>query len=177
MAKYWSFSLKSESEIAQLCLTLRDPMDCSLPSFSIHGIFQARVLEWGAIAFSEQCSYQRSIPDSSHLCLHKPWNLIVRWQYCEIMATLSSWVPEWSLMSPILLMKCGMSQIKVDIWYFHMLHKTSINIYGLQKASVGCAYFNFDTMYFIVLCWVKKPKHLKLYTVQFWASLLHKRIN
>ena len=46
--------VKSESEVAQLCPTLRDPMDCSLPGSSIHGIFQARVLEWGAIAFSEQ---------------------------------------------------------------------------------------------------------------------------
>ena len=44
--------VKSESEVAQSCLTLSDPMDCSLPSSSIHGIFQARVLEWGAIAFS-----------------------------------------------------------------------------------------------------------------------------
>ena len=47
--------VKSESEVAQLCPTLCDPMDCSLPgSSSVHGIFQARVLEWGAIAFSEQ---------------------------------------------------------------------------------------------------------------------------
>ena len=44
--------VKSESEDAQLCPTLSDPMDCSLPGSSIHGIFQARVLEWGAIAFS-----------------------------------------------------------------------------------------------------------------------------
>ena len=44
---------KSESQVAQSCLTLSDPMDCSLPGSSIHGIFQARVLEWGAIAFSE----------------------------------------------------------------------------------------------------------------------------
>ena len=44
--------VKSESEVPQLCLTLRDPMGCSLPGSSIHGIFQARVLEWGAIAFS-----------------------------------------------------------------------------------------------------------------------------
>ena len=43
---------KSESEVAQSCPTLRDPMDCSLLGFSVHGIFQARVLEWGAIAFS-----------------------------------------------------------------------------------------------------------------------------
>ena len=45
--------VKSEREVAQSCLTLSDPMDCSLPGSSIHGIFQARVLEWGAIAFSE----------------------------------------------------------------------------------------------------------------------------
>ena len=44
--------VKSENEVAQLCPTLSDPMDCSLPGSSIHGIFQARVLEWGAIAFS-----------------------------------------------------------------------------------------------------------------------------
>ena len=40
------------SSVAQSCLTLRDPVDCSLPGSSVHGIFQARVLEWGAIAFS-----------------------------------------------------------------------------------------------------------------------------
>ena len=44
--------VKSESEVAQSCLTLSDPMDCSPPDSSVHGIFQARVLEWGAIAFS-----------------------------------------------------------------------------------------------------------------------------
>ena len=44
--------VKSESELAQSCLTLSNPMDCSLPGSSIHGIFQARVLEWVATAFS-----------------------------------------------------------------------------------------------------------------------------
>jgi len=44
-----SMKVKSESEVTQSCLTLGDPMDCSLPGSSIHGIFQARVLEWGAI--------------------------------------------------------------------------------------------------------------------------------
>ena len=44
--------VKSESEVAQSCLTLSDPMDCSLPGSCVHGIFQARVLEWGATAFS-----------------------------------------------------------------------------------------------------------------------------
>ena len=54
--------VKSESEVAQSCPTLPDPMDCSLPGSSIHGIFQARVLEWGAIAFSDfRCSIVLSI--------------------------------------------------------------------------------------------------------------------
>ena len=48
---------ESESEVAQSCPTLSDPMDCSLPGSSIHGIFQAGVLEWGAIAFSDICCY------------------------------------------------------------------------------------------------------------------------
>ena len=47
--------VKSESEVAQLCPTHSDPMDCSLPGSSVHGSFQARVLEWGAIAFSASC--------------------------------------------------------------------------------------------------------------------------
>ena len=46
--------VESENEVTQSCPTLSDPMDCSLPGSSIHGIFQARVLEWGAIAFSER---------------------------------------------------------------------------------------------------------------------------
>ena len=44
--------VKTESEVVQSCPTLHDPMDCSLPGSSVHGIFQARVLKWGAIAFS-----------------------------------------------------------------------------------------------------------------------------
>ena len=52
--------VKSESEVAQSCPTRSDPMDCSLPGSSVHGIFQARVPEWGAIAFS--------------LGLYSPWN-------------------------------------------------------------------------------------------------------
>ena len=46
--------VKSQSEVAQSCPTLRDPMDCSLTGSSVHGIFQARILEWGAIAFSDK---------------------------------------------------------------------------------------------------------------------------
>ena len=58
---------KSESEVAQSCSTLRDPMDCSLPGSSIHGIFQARILEWGTIAFSIYSCFARYMKLSSCL--------------------------------------------------------------------------------------------------------------
>ena len=48
LSRVWCMKVKSESEVAQSCLTLSDPMDCSLPGSSVHGIFQARVLEWDA---------------------------------------------------------------------------------------------------------------------------------
>ena len=64
--------VKSESEVAQSCLTLSDPMDCSPPGSSVHGIFQARVLEWGAIAFSDSAAnLPREVPGeaASHWAL------------------------------------------------------------------------------------------------------------
>ena len=54
--------VKSESEVAQSCLTPSDPMDCSLPGSSVHGIFQARVLEWGAIAFYRKLKKDSPFP-------------------------------------------------------------------------------------------------------------------
>ena len=58
-----------ESDVAQLCPTLSDPMDCSLPGSSVHGIFQARVLEWGAIAFSiEGAAAAKSLQSCPTLC-------------------------------------------------------------------------------------------------------------
>ena len=62
--------VKRESEVAQSCLTLSDPMDCSLPGSSVHGIFQARVLEWGAIAFSVMSLYTCSKHYSFCLDVH-----------------------------------------------------------------------------------------------------------
>ena len=90
--------VKSESEVAQLCLTLSNPMDCSLPGSSIHGIFQARVLEWGAIAFSArsvypslimlqlkwQASQYRACTSLSHYCI------LESFLYIETLNTLFS---------------------------------------------------------------------------------------
>ena len=64
--------VKRESEVSQLCPTPSNPMDCSLPGSSIHGIFQARVLEWGAIAFSITIYIYIGSPLSMHtnICIH-----------------------------------------------------------------------------------------------------------
>ena len=64
--------VKSESEVAQSYPTLSDPMDCSLPGSSVHGIFQARVLEWGAIAFSNLGPSATQIS----LCPWITWDLV-----------------------------------------------------------------------------------------------------
>ena len=66
-----------ESEVAQSCRTLCDPMDCSPPAFSAHGILQAGVLEWGAIAFSEECFW-----------------ILLNWYLSDVfvMITLEFWV-------------------------------------------------------------------------------------
>ena len=60
--------VKNESEVAQSCPTPSDPMDCSAPGFSIHGIFQARTLEWVAIYFSNACMRAKSLQSRPTLC-------------------------------------------------------------------------------------------------------------
>ena len=63
--------MRSESEVAQSCPTLHHPIDCSLPGFSVHGIFQARVLEWGAIAFSRKCQQDAKRTEDLNRCFFK----------------------------------------------------------------------------------------------------------
>ena len=72
--------VKSQSKVVQSCPTLSDPMDCSLPGSSIHGIFQARVLEWGAVAFSAQVSnsHPKKYAAQVQVCfceIHLPFSL------------------------------------------------------------------------------------------------------
>ena len=83
--------VKSESEVAQSCPILSDPMDCSPPGSSIHGIFQARVLEWGAIAFSAQVvQVLNNLPAKQET--QETWVLSLGWEdpLEEGMATHSS---------------------------------------------------------------------------------------
>ena len=56
-----------QSEVAQSCLTLCNPIDCSLPGFSVHGIFEARILEWVAISFSRGCSWPKDRTQVSYI--------------------------------------------------------------------------------------------------------------
>ena len=65
--------VKSESEVAQSCPTLSDPMDCSLPGSSVHGIFQARVLQWGAIAFSTESVILVKYKSKAHHFMGNRW--------------------------------------------------------------------------------------------------------
>ena len=74
--------VKSESEVAQLCLTPSDPMDCSLPGSSVHGIRQARVLEWVAIAFSSMPARAPGEGNGNplqHFCLDNPMDIRAWW--------------------------------------------------------------------------------------------------
>ena len=109
--------VKSESEVAQSCLTLSDPMDCSPPGSSVHGIFQARVLEGGAIAFSV------STMQKPQLCLHPPntfWFSICNWNVCwwglrhHSESTSSAWAqpPAPRGLGPWL--QCGIPQSKLQ---------------------------------------------------------------
>ena len=63
----WVWKYESESEVAQSCLTLWDPMDYSLPASSVHEIFQSRILEWVAISFSRRSSQPRDWTQVSHI--------------------------------------------------------------------------------------------------------------
>ena len=73
--------VESEREVAQSCLTPSDPMDCSLPGFSVHGIFQARVLDWGATAFSA-CSPKRHAESFRHYLPEKQHKPLLRSIIC-----------------------------------------------------------------------------------------------
>ena len=118
--------VKSESEVAQSCPPLRNPMDCSLPGSSIHGIFQARVLEWGAIAFS--LGFLEPPNEGSHLPERQshPWGSDHSSQCAGCNLTFSAacrkeyqkwaWKQRW-LLDNLLLLECLFK--KVDLQQTH----------------------------------------------------------
>ena len=83
--------VKRESKVAQLCPTLCDPVDCSLPGSSVHGIFQARVLEWGAIAFSRWYSSQQLIHWDSISPFSHP-NVLTSIQFSSVHSLSRVWL-------------------------------------------------------------------------------------
>ena len=81
--------MKSESDVAQSCLTLSDPVDCNLPGSSVHGIFQARVMEWGAIVFS--MTNLDSILKSRDITLPRKVHLVKAMVFPVVMYGCESW--------------------------------------------------------------------------------------
>ena len=98
--------MQSESEVAQSCPTLSNPTDCSLPGSSAHGIFQARVLEWGAIAFSmtnlDNILKSRDITLPTKVCLVKAMVFPVAKYGCE------SWTIKKT--EELMVLNCGVGE-------------------------------------------------------------------
>ena len=100
--------VKSESEVAQQWPTLSDLMDCSLPGSSVLGIFQARVLEWGAIAFS--AIHATIIIYSNSLCISNPVDITIIVYKVHIHLDLSTYLASWFIFSSsciLLILDCG----------------------------------------------------------------------
>ena len=100
--------VKSKSEVAQSCPTLSDPKDYSLPGSSVHGIFQARVLEWAAIAFSntQHC-------DAIIFQLKKFLKSLIKLHYhLGVEASHCSTLPHWARCSCFLSFKSGVSNLQ-----------------------------------------------------------------
>ena len=100
--------VKSESEVAQSCLTLCNPMDCSLPGSSVHGIFLARVLEWGAIAFSKSGLgpwFTFMVGDAVWVVCHIASHYEANHAPILVKLSLITWLRRWSLYCPMWISK------------------------------------------------------------------------
>ena len=122
-----SMKVKSESEVAQSCPTLRNLMDYSLPGSSVHGIFQARVLEWGAIAFS--IFYYRSYL-IKHMHYHSEDNHLLR-----ISISLSG---KWEISDILLFILSDSTMCSLNICIHDTLCFSLINIWGFRKSLYKC---------------------------------------
>ena len=100
--------VKSQSEVAQSCSTPSDPMDCSLPGSSVHGIFQARVLEWDAIAFS--MTNLDSILKSRDITLPTKVHLAKAMVFPVVMYGYESWTIKKASTKELMLLNCGVGE-------------------------------------------------------------------
>ena len=152
--------VKSESEVAQSCPTLSDPMDCSLTGCSVHGIFQARVLEWSAIAFSEVVAY--TSPNWAETYI-QTWTVLgsPKWQQSGV------------LVGKRILGRVFTLQVRVQIAVFAVLTynprlQTDI-IIGLHSEMQLWFFFNF----YNALCFTLWVRRLLRPQVKKWKLLSH----
>jgi len=133
---------ESESEVAQSCLTLCDPVDCSLPGSSIHGILQARILEWVAISFSRGSSWPRKWTWVSHIVAR----CFTLWATREAHTWLwkykmqSFWKQVWWILRKLnIFLPCG------PAISFHIIYLKELNVYVHTKTC---------TQMFIVILYI-----------------------
>ena len=136
--------VKSESEVAQSCPTLSNPMDCSLPGSSVHRIFQAKVLEWGAIAFSTVI-----LPAALNSC----WHVCTSFLQCKVYALTQNQV--WDAHAVLAQLDCvafrllylvlsilpptGFLHFPLPMVYRSSLEAQKTNSPNLQKWSLNSA--------------------------------------
>ena len=100
--------MKVKSEVAQSCRTLSNPMDCSLPGSSVHGIFQERILEWGDIAFS--MTNLDSILKSRDITLPTKGHLVNAMVFPVVMYGCESWTVKKAERRRMMLLNCGVGK-------------------------------------------------------------------
>ena len=147
---------KSESEVSWPCPTLSDPMDCSLPDSAIHGIFQARVLEWGAIAFSVHPSYLLGIKGIAFLWWNQDRDRKIPKWYPQV------WKWAWlylSLIQRISLFRekggpskylCGLLMLEGDV-YCHGMRVLTLSLVSLPLSQV---YFLFLSRFVFIIAFL-----------------------
>ena len=126
-----------ESEVAQSCLTLRDPMDCSLPVSSAHGIFQARVLEWGAIAFSGtycilECIFKASL-------IYVTLLLLLHFQQQWIRVLVAPFLPSiWFWIFAACFWICHKGNLPINCWIGGFVGEGFLFCHLADSAAIWC---------------------------------------
>ena len=152
--------VKSEREVAQSCPTLSDPMDCSPPSSSAHEVFQARVLEWGAITFQKLLSHYKSQCNVSM----GTYTILIweRWEKIYVCVNMGSWFSRIATFFP-----------KIFLLFFYIPNiYWALIPYNLEKAmAIHSSTLAWKTS------WTEEPDRLQSMGSQRvghnWATLLH----